>query len=153
MIDTRESILVRIKDIISTIASPDRTLRNTDEVSGRGGTYAILFDGDEAIDEENDTTRSSLGDPSVVQDFMVMSPAVELITGAETEDIGSELNTLRRQLLPLILLDAELVSLVGSNGQIRYMGCSVETQAGDNREGTITFDFRFKYVLRVADLM
>jgi hypothetical protein len=150
--DIRESILVRIKDILETMV-PLRTLRNTDEVSsGRGGDYAILFDGDETIDEENDTTRSSLGDPRILQDLLIMSPSIELIVGAETDDIGSELNDRRRRLLPLILSDSQLVSLVGRNGQIRYMGCSVETQAGENREGTITFDFRFKYLLRVADL-
>jgi hypothetical protein len=151
MPDIRESILVRIKDILEIMA-PERTLRNTDEITSRGGLAAILFDGDEGIDEDSEVPKSAMGDPRVLQDYMIMSPAIELIKGSETEDIGTDLNLYRKQLLPLIINDAALVSLVGRNGQIRYMGCSIETQAGENRSGTITFDFRIRYVLRVSDL-
>jgi hypothetical protein len=150
MADTREQILTQIVAILTTI-SGDRTGRNDDDLTGKPAVATVLFDGGETI-TDNPVARSPRGIPAVPKDFMHMTPEIMVILQAPTTTIGTLLNQYRVQLLPLILGDTTLASLVGANGEIRYTGCTVETQGGEAREGRMSLDFRFTYMLNVPAL-
>ncbi len=149
MADIREEILVRLLAILGT--GVERTRRNSDDLSSKTGNAAVLHDGDESI-TDLPIQRNSRGDPRVLKDFVHMMPGITIIVGSSTEEVGTALNALRQFFLPAIINDATLISLVGPNGEIRYTGLTMETQAGENREGRMTLDFRFQYVLNVNTL-
>lgn len=148
--DKRELILVRLLAIMA-LTSADRTFRNEDDISARQDVTTILFDGDENI-TENPIPRSGRGDPRVSTDFMILSPSIEILINASTAAIGTILNGYRKQIIPNLINDSELISLVGPNGTIRYIGCTSETQAGENRAGRMTLRFDLVYVFKVSEL-
>lgn len=149
MADTREAILVRLLAIIGGFVS--RTRRNSDDLSAKTGSAGVLSDGDETI-TDIPLRKNNRGDPRIIKDFLQMTPNITIIVGASTENIGTELNGLRAQMLPAIVNDSELISLVGPNGEIRYTGMTLETQAGESREGRLTLDMRLTYVLDINKL-
>lgn len=149
MADIREQILVRLLAILT--AGVDRVRRNSDDLSSKTGSAAVLFDGDETS-TDLPIQRNSRGDPRVLKDFMHMTPTIAIVVAASTPEVGTALNGFRSTFLPAIINDATLISLVGPNGEIRYTGLTMETQAGENREGRLTLDFRFQYVLNINQL-
>lgn len=140
----REQILVRLIEVMKTLA-PIRSYRNADDVSAREELTLVLFDGDEMITEDNETPRNSRGDPRITRDFMAMTPSISLIKGASTETIGTELNGDLSRLQKAIVNDAGLIAAIGTNGTIKYTGCSFEAQSGEERIGRMTADFRLVY--------
>lgn len=153
---TREDILARINVVIDNI---DGTLgltqagRNQDDLSGRSRPAVILHDGDENLRENNNTPKNMRGSgPGILVDFMDMRPRLELLINEKTIDVGTKLNEYRDKILPAIVMDTTLANLVGQNGEIRYLGLSTETSAGEKREGRITLNFSLLYTLDIAAL-
>lgn len=148
--DVRESILVRLLYLAESQA-PGRADRNVGDTSGIALSF-VLLDGDEAEREDNSTPKNSRSDPRILRGFMVMNPTFIAILGAPSTDIGTLLNDVRRQVVPLVINDPELMLYVGANGEIRYTGCSLDTDTGEKREGRLLLNFRLIYPLNINDL-
>ena len=81
-----------------------------------------------------------------------MTPEVLILLGAVARDVGSALNALRAKLVKAVLTDSQLTALVGSNGRVRYAGCSTHLGHGRSMEGFMGVQFVFAYVLRPEQL-
>ena len=81
-----------------------------------------------------------------------MTPEVLILLGASPESVGPSLNELRAKLVKAVLTDAQLIALAGSNGRIRYAGCSTHLGHGRSMEGSMGVQFSFAYVLRPEQL-
>ena len=53
-----------------------------------------------------------------------MTPEIYLMLGAKPEDVGTAINGFRAAFIKAVLVDSELATIVGSNGDIRYEGCA-----------------------------
>lgn len=148
--DRRENILARMRDLAETKA-PGRADRNVGDTSGLALSF-VLLDGDETLREDNSTPRNSRGDPRILRDYMVMTPTFLAIIGAPSTDIGTLLNAVRQEIVPLIINDPELIFYVGPDGEIRYTGCSLDTDTGEKREGRLGINFRLIYPFSVDEL-
>lgn len=151
MADTREQILLQLLAVVESMA-PTRATRNNDDLSGSSELSVIILDGDEFASDTFTPSRSSRGDPRVLLEMMSMTPSVLLVLAASTDRIGSDLNEIRRQLIPLVMSDPSLMALVSANGQIRYTGLTMETNPGEQREGRMSLDFKFTYPLFISEL-
>ena len=71
---------------------------------------------------------------------------------ATPQTVGTTLNSLRASLIKAVLTDAQLTTLVGANGRVRYVGCSTHLGHGRSMEGSMAVHFSFAYVLRPEQL-
>lgn len=148
MIDVREDILARLLEVVATIPNIRTAQRNNVELDETHLPFVIVLDGDE---ESNDAQNRPSNSPTMVQ----MTP--EIIIAQQADEVGSDLTTLRRELIRRVLNDTELNNLIAKssprgNGAIRYLGC--QTDLGWMRwlHGTLRAQFSFKYTLRPDDL-
>lgn len=155
MADRREPILAQLLVIMQAITpGTGRCGRNLDDMSAAAAPGSVVLDGDETIRESESATppRSSRGDPRILTDYIVMTPSIQVVVSASSADVGTVLNSLRAQIIPAVINDSVLRTLVTSNGELRYTGLTMETQAGERREGRMTVDFRLVYPFNVSDL-
>lgn len=146
--DKREQILVRLVDIAATIPGINIAVRNQDELSERKRPAIAIFDADETADEASERQDH----PGRVPNIVVMTPEVMILIGASPTAVGSSLNSLRAKLVKAVLTDAQLTALVGTNGRVRYAGCSTHQGHGRSMEGFMGVHFAFAYVLRPEQL-
>lgn len=156
MPDKREQILVRCRQVIEAVpglASSGGQVRgvgrNRDDITGKARPAIIVHDGGEEVVE-----MSSMPRRSGVQ-LVKMQPQFVILIGSETEQIGTLANQFRAALINAIFTDDTLIGLAGGpfgNGDIRYEGCELETQAGTTREARLTVNISFTYAFRTSDL-
>lgn len=153
MRDIREQILSRVLDINTTIAPPNRSFRNRSEITGRVGVGIILNDGDEAQRQDAIGTKNVRGRIGAQILFMEMTPSVQVLIPASSENLGASSNSYRARLLAAYFGDTELQTIVGPNGQMEYLGCTFEDEAGENQQGRLTLNLSITYPFRIADLL
>ena len=107
-------------------------VRNQDEISEHARPAIAVFDADETADERAERQDHAGRAPNIVE----MTPEVMILLGALPERVGSALNELRAQLVKAVLTDPQLIALTGSNGRIRYAGCSTHLRHGRTMEGS-----------------
>ena len=146
--DKREAILVRLVGVAGSIAGIKTATRNQDEVSERSRPAIAIFDADEAADERAEERGHAGRAPNVVE----MSPEALILLGGTPESVGTALNDMRAKLIKAVLVDAELATLTGPNGRVRYVGCSTHLGHGRSMEGAMSVQFAFAYVLRPDQL-
>jgi hypothetical protein len=146
--DKREQILVRLVDIAAAVPGINTAARNQDELSERKRPAIAVFDGDETAYERADQQGHGGRAPNIIE----MTPEVMILLGATPATVGSMLNALRAQLIKAVLIDPQLNSLVGTNGRVRYAGCSTQLGHGRSMEGFMAVHFAFSYVLRPEQL-
>lgn len=153
--DVREQILARIRVIIGGIPGVAAAARNRIEISGTSRPAMVLHDGEEEAFEVESPAIPPRGSQL---DFFHLQPRIQILAGAPTESVGPLLSGLRLLLIPAILNDATLLTLVGGpagirgQGQMRYLAATVETVSGQTNEATMELTFRFDYVFRLSDL-
>lgn len=147
MTDRRELILVRLLDIAGGIEGIASAFRNRDEISEKQRPAIVILDADEAADDADPTTR-----PARSPRRVAMTPEIYILLGAKPEDLGAAINRLRARFVKAVLIDAQLASIVGTNGDIRYEGCATALARGRSMEGEMGVSFSFTYVLRPEDL-
>jgi len=139
MTDIREDILARLVEVIATVPGINTTHRNETFITPDQLPAGNVLDGDEeAITEKTQ--------PIVME----MTPEIRITQHAE--GIGSALTAFRADLIKLVLNDATLNALTGSNGKIRYLGCSTAFEWFEKQYGTLQMRFSFKYPLKPDDL-
>jgi len=146
--DKREAILQRLVEIAAGLPGIAMAVRNQDEISEHTRPAIAVFDVDETADER----AEQQGHPGRAPNIVEMTPEVLILLGAKPEHVGPALNELRARLVKAVLTDVQLSTLVGSNGRVRYAGCSTHLGHGRSMEGSMGVHFTFAYVLRPEQL-
>ncbi len=147
MTDKREALLVRLLAICRTVVEVKTVDRNKQIGSDWLLPAISLFDGDEEALEDFDP-----GHPPCTPTLVTMAPEIFVRLGDTPDGVGTELNLMRARILVAVLTDAELKTIVGSNGQIRYEACAPSLARGREILGEMAMVFRLVYVLKPAEL-
>ena len=145
--DKREDVLVRLLAICRTIVEVQVVERNKDIASDWNLPAISLWDGDEDAADDFDP-----GHPPRTPLLMVMVPDLVVRLGDTPAGVGTELNKMRARILKAILTDAELKTIVGSNGQIRYDSGAPSLARGREILGEMAMVFRIVYALNPSEL-
>ncbi len=149
MTDRREEILVRIEEILVSVAATGmHVYRDVAALEDRQLPAYVLLDGNESPWQESSDRRTSLTMVLTPQIFYVPVPPET----AMNEGIGPLLSDHRVTLLKAIMLDGELADLCGSNGYVEYRGMETDMQTGAEVKGQFKLDFAVAYVLNVNKL-
>jgi hypothetical protein len=146
--DKREQILQRLVEVAASVPGVSTVLRNSDEISEHKRPAIAVFDADESADEAAERQDH----PGRAPNLVVMTPEVLILLGASPQTVGSSLNALRAKLVKAVLTDSQLITLAGTNGRVRYAGCSTHLGHGRSMEGFMGVHFAFAYVLRAEQL-
>ena len=146
--DKREQILQRLVAVAGGIPDVKTAVRNQDEISEHKRPAIAVFDSDETADEAAERHDH----PGRAPNLVTMIPEVLILLGAPPVSVGSALNALRAKLIKAVLTDAQLITLAGPNGRVRYAGCSTHLGHGRSMEGSMAVHFSFAYVLRPDQL-
>jgi hypothetical protein len=151
MVDVREDILARLLEVVASIPNIRFAQRNNTEIPEDQLPAALVFDGDEETDDAADLSMRPANRPAVVR----MQP--EIVIAEQANEVGSELTTLRRELIRRVLTDVELNEQIVKtgrfgNGAIRYLGCQTDLGWGRSMQGALRAQFMFKYALKPEDL-
>ena len=147
MTDKREAILVRLLAIYRTVDGIATVARNKQVAEDWKWPALLLLDGDEEAEEALGRGRPPTGLARVT-----MTPETYLILGELPENVGTELNRYRARIVKAVLTDAELLTIVGKNGEIAYLGCATTLTLARNIIGDLGLNFAITYVLNQADL-
>ena len=150
MVDVREDILARLLEVVATIPNIRRAVRNDVDIVGPFPA-AIVFDGDEETSDASDATMRPPNRPTLV----TMTP--EIVIAQQADEVGSDITTLRRELIKRVLNDTELNEQIvktgrHGNGAIRYLGCQTDVGWMRSLHGALRAQFAFKYTLKPDDL-
>jgi hypothetical protein len=149
VIDVREEILARLLEVVATIPNIKTAVRNNVDLTREHLPAAVVFDGDEETSGSVDLSHS----PDTVM-RIEMTPEVVIVQQAD--EVGSDITTLRRELIKRVLYDATLIAIVnagrGGNGAIRYIGCETDVGWMRSLHGALRAQFIFKYMLKPGDL-
>jgi hypothetical protein len=150
MSDVREDILARLLVVVSTIPNLRSAYRNNVDIPEDQLPAAVVLDGDEESDGADDVSMKQPHRPYNVQ----MMP--EIIIAQQADEVGSDLTTLRRELIKRVLTDIELNQIAKTgrlgNGAIRYLGCQTDLGWMRSLHGALRAQFLFKYTLKPDDL-
>ena len=150
MADVREDILARLVEIVATIPNLRSAQRNNVDITEDMLPAGIVFDGDEEVGETRDLSMHPANRPVMVQ----MTP--EIVVAQLSDQVGSDITTLRRELIKRIVTDAELNQIVKTgrlgNGAIRYLGCQTDVGWMRSLHGALRAQFMFKYALKPDEL-
>jgi hypothetical protein len=151
MADVREDILARLLEVVATIPNIRSAHRNNVDITEDQLPAVLVLDGDEESDGAGDVSMKQPHRPYNVQ----MTP--EIIIAQQADEVGSDLTTLRRELIKRVLTDTELNEHIvktgrHGNGAIRYLGCQTDLGWMRSLHGALRAQFLFKYTLRPDDL-
>lgn len=148
MEDKRETILARLPEVAKTIFPADNVFRNTLQIPAAARPACVILDADEEEDEIGAVSGSPARGPTIVR----MSPEIHILLGDTSEDVGTALNSYRRQLIHAITTDASLVATC-FNGNIRFESFATGLSAGRQMESQGSLQMGFRYVLRPERLV
>jgi hypothetical protein len=151
MTDVREDILARLFVIVGTIPNIRASYRNNVDIPPDHLPAAVVLDGDEETGEVSDLSMHPSNKPIAVQ----MVP--EIIIAQQADNVGTDITTLRRELIKRVLFDTELNEQIvktgrHGNGAIRYLGCQTDLGWMRSLHGALLARFMFKYFLKPNDL-
>jgi hypothetical protein len=151
MADVREDILARLVEVVAAIPNIRLAHRNNIDITEDQLPAALVLDGDEETNDSTDLSMRPPNRPTVVH----MTP--EIILAEQSNEVGSDLTTLRRELIKRVLTDIKLNEQIVKtgrfgNGAIRYLGCQTDLGLGRSMLGALKAQFLFKYTLRPDDL-
>lgn len=153
MSDTREAILARILVLAQAVKTDDTTIktaiRNRGPLETDKRPAIVLLDGDEqdAL-PGRPPGRGGLPIPPAI---MTMTPELFVLLDEvrpRPETSGTRLNAYRDALMEAIAGDTELLTLLGSNGRVRYKGCATDLKSGSALAGEMRLDFAYTYVVK-----
>jgi hypothetical protein len=151
MVDVRENILARLVALAGGIPNMALVDRNNGQVDDAQLPAIIVFDGDEETNDATDLSQMPPHRPTKVR----MHPTIEI--AAISQFAGSDLSTMRGELIKAVLYDTELNNNIvrtgrNGNGAIRYLGCQTDPTWMRNKYGQLRVLFMFSYNLDPADL-
>jgi hypothetical protein len=163
-IDKRELIILRI--VAAFGAAPgmnDNVFRDRGDLPGVKLPAGVVLDGSERSTSKIAQSRGSRNTSPHSNSLLVRAPLIMELTPEiywvmdpfplkRANEYGPLLSQWRVKIIKAILLDDQLASLVGPNGDIEYNGSDTDMQSGRTMEGQMQFYFTFRYVLNPSDL-
>lgn len=147
MADKRELILARLLAACSDIEGMAKAARNVDALTESARPAVIILDGDEATEEGD-----PIGRPERSPRRVEMTPELHVLLAGQPMDAGTAVNAMRAAVIKAVILDTELVDIIGTNGHIRYDGCATEFASGRTMQARMRLAFTFTYILKPAEL-
>ena len=159
MTDKREEILAYLETSLATVEGIVELYRDRGDLTNFQRPAIMLLDGTEDVRTEQAGTNLRSMAPAVY----TLRPEIFLIARSRDDmsnttlngvaaPIGPELSDWRIKILKKISRDINLVTLLGPNGQVQYMGSETDMRTDNTLEGMILFHFAFSYVLDPAKL-
>jgi hypothetical protein len=147
VIDIREAILARLLEIVAGIPNIRWAERNNVDWPDDQLPAVMILDGDEeSLTSDIESSRQP-DRPGLVQ----MTPEITFVEQAN--EVGSDLSTLRREVLKLILRDSTILELIAfPTGNLRYLGCQTDLAWGRAKQGMLYVHFAIKYPLKIEEL-
>lgn len=148
-VNKREEVLTRLLDILNDPALvPDinSCVRNRGLLSNEQLPGIIMLDGDETSRKLADDRGRQRMSPVIT----VLHPQIFIVLKnkkPKNVDVGTELNTYRGAIIKAISADAQLLALIGPNGDITYDGCETDLKTGMPMEGEMMLAFSIACVL------
>lgn len=144
MEDLREDILVRLVEVCEAL-DVGGVYRNDLDLSDEALPALVIMDGDENADDNDPEGRTTLAPRRVS-----MTPEVYILLRktVPAPQVGTALNTIRRQLIHAVLDDSELKALTINNRSICYGGGASGLSRGRSLLGEMGLQFAFTYILR-----
>jgi hypothetical protein len=156
MFDKREAILQRMFAILGTITGPavvdgqPSIFRNRGEVPPEKLPALVLLDGREEI-RLSASGKGGILTPTLFtlhpQVFVVLKPSEDI----NNDGIGEELSDYRMRLLRAFTTDEDLIAMLGTNGEVQYLGHETDMQTGSTMLGQMQLRFSLTYVLNPND--
>jgi len=146
MPDVREDILARLVEVVASVPNLRSIQRNNVDLTDDQMPAALVLDGDEDVVSGNDRSSRLPGGSVVVE----MTPEIQIVE--QSDAIGSDLTTFRRELIKLVLFDTTLNQYTGSNGKISYLGCDTVFGWQQKQYGALQMRFMFKYPLKPNEI-
>jgi hypothetical protein len=155
-VDAREGILARLTVRMATIPGIASVFRNKEDPSVTSFPAIVVMDDSELEDDATRRDRME-GRGKILkrggQTIMTMAPQIVIWLGAIPDNIGTELNSFRAAVIKAIYDDDQLAALVGTNGDIRYEGCTTHLAWGTKETtGVMILKFTFAYYLLPSEL-
>lgn len=148
--DKRELVLARMVQVIKELDMYKEVYRNRDEVADSVKPAIVVIDGPETVVDQPDERGHR---PSNATVLVEMTPEVIVLTDTvSTDTIGTDLNKHRAAIVKAIVTDAQLLTIVGANGKIRYQSFEMALAAGRRVEGQAMIRIAFVYPLQYANL-
>jgi hypothetical protein len=149
--DRREAILDRLHSLLGTINGtevPLSVFRNRAEIPTDKLPALVLLDGRESLKYPNmPHDRGGAMVPTIYdlhpQVFIVLRPRDTV----ENVGVGPELSGIRMSILDAFINDEHLMNdLLGTNGEINYLGHETDLQTGSTVLGQMQLNFQLSYV-------
>jgi hypothetical protein len=157
--DKREAILEQMLVVLGQVGSgwvaqangETSVFRNRAEIPTEKLPALVLLDGSETIIARPGWGSSTGITPSTpAPQIYQLTPQVFIVCKPrdtiENVGVGEELSAMRMKLLTAMLNDDELDGLLGSNGDIFYLGHQTDLQTGSTVLGTMQVNFQLNYV-------
>lgn len=143
--DKREDILARLFTILGGIRNITTVARNIDEMPEGSRPCIVLIDGDEI---RSDSSRGKAMQTVV----MVMTPRIAIGISNSPGNLGPDINAIRAKVLPAVLGDATLTTILGANGKITYDGLAGKLSQGSLMASDMELNFSIEYPLDIKTL-
>ena len=143
MTDQRELIMLRLAQVVN-VTGVKTVSRNRIDFDDTQLPAVGVLEGDEEV-APNSLGRNARasGRPYIV----TATPQVFIRVGGKSEDIGTDLNTLRAAIIKALLDDAQLNALAADDGGIQYAGMQSTLHAARSMIGATAMVFAIKYLL------
>lgn len=148
--DRRERILVRIEEILTTLAvgSDINVYRDMAEFETDELPAYVLLDGIETTGVRSTDRRG----PQI----MLLQPQIFYVPvptdNPKNVGVGPTLSAQRSAMIKAVMQDSSLQNLLGDNGYAEYRGIETDMQTGAEVKGQFKMDFAFAYVFNVNKL-
>lgn len=152
MSDKREQIIVRLLELMAEEYIQAATVvRNRGLLKQDDRPAIAILDGDERARLTGDGQGTGVrGRVGMSVQLMTMTPQVFVIPKSakpNNEGIGTLVNEFRDIIVRVVAQDSVLLSILGSNGSVAYMGMETDLKSGSHLDGQARLDFAFTYVL------
>ncbi len=160
MIDVREQILLRLVAILGGVSGLLNVYRDRDvvppidkETLSPNLPAAWVLQGGER------KRGASLGryvTGEMPPQLMTMTPQIWIVlmptSTVANANQGALLSSYRVEVINAVIHDVQLITLIGTNGEIEFTDCVTDMQSGGDMEGQMHLGFAFTYVLNPSDL-
>ncbi len=147
MRDRRSEILARLPELFDDIPGIIAIYRNRDATYEKTRPSIIINDADEEADEQN-VSQSVRRSSNIVR----MTPEIFVSVSGCGEEVSTEINRIRCEIIKRVYADPVIKSVTGPNGDVHYGGCTTAMASGRRMEGEVVIMITFTYPLLLSEL-
>lgn len=154
MPDNRALILQRVFTLLKATPNIKTVVRNRGLMQNEQRPAIALLDGDEIEGLRPPSNGRGAAALTIMRTIKIARPQIFVLlktalpkneTGPN-RTIGDDLHDYRNAICNAILQDAELKTLMGSNGSVVYQGAETDLRSGAAVAGQMRIDFSFTYI-------